>query len=122
MKLNHFARVCRSARQSQGRREAQVRDNANIRPLNTSDNNSQSGGSDSCCYAVNNENNRNPVTKLKINNRNIKFTVDTGSINVMDHQTFTKLGNIKLATTNIKAVICFGQLGIEQNIRGLIDI
>ncbi len=42
LKLNHFARVCRSARQSQGRREAQGRDNANIRPLNTSDNNSQS--------------------------------------------------------------------------------
>ncbi len=51
LKLNHFARVCRSARQSQGRREAQGRDNANIRPLNTSDNNSQSGGSDSYCYA-----------------------------------------------------------------------
>ena len=39
-----------------------------------------------------------------INNRNVKFTVDTGSsINVIDQETFNKLGKIKLAKTNIKA-------------------
>ena len=50
-----------------------------------SDNDSESGDSDKYCYAVKNKDRRNPVTKLMINNRNVKFTVDTGSsVNVID--------------------------------------
>ena len=106
LKYNHFARVCRSSRQERSEEQNQRREKTNIRPLNTpvSDNDSESGDSDKYCYAVKNKDRRNPVTKLMINNRNVKFTVDTGSsINVIDQETFNKLGKIKLAKTNIKA-------------------
>ena len=57
------------------------------------------------CYAVKNKQCWNPVTKLTINNCKVKFTVDTGSsINVIDQQTYNKLGKIKLAKTSIRAI------------------
>ena len=103
-KLNHFARVCRSGQDRgrwQGRHESK-----DIRPLYVSGNNTEteSSDSDNYCYAVNNTTAKNPYTKLKINNRNVKFTVDTGSsINIIDQQTFNQLGHYTLSSTNIKA-------------------
>ena len=98
-KLNHFARVCRSGIvESPGQstaKQSQSRDN-NIRPVNTSnlkETNSESSDSE-YCYAVNTKQSKSPITKLKVNNQKVTFTVDTGStINIIDENT---LGDINL--------------------------
>ena len=49
------------------------------------------------CYAVNAKQSKSPVTKLKVNNQKVTFTVDTGStINIIDENTFKTLGDINL--------------------------
>ena len=59
---------------------------------------------------------QNPYTKLKINNRNIKFTVDTGSsINIIDQQTFEQLGHYALSKTNIKAYAFNSNVPVKMN-------
>ena len=46
----------------------------------------------------------NPVVNLKICQRKVKFTVDTGStINVIDQATFHKLPSVQLRKTKVKA-------------------
>ena len=89
-----------TAEQSQSR-------NNNIRPGNTSDlkeTNSESSDSE-YCYAVNAKQSKSPITKLKINNQKVTFTVDTGStINIVDENTFKTLGDINLEKTNIKHI------------------
>ena len=41
-----------------------------------------------------------PITKLKINGKNVKFTVDTRlTINIIDETTFKQLQNIDLRNT-----------------------
>ncbi|CAB4000606.1 PREDICTED: uncharacterized protein LOC107336737 [Paramuricea clavata] len=113
-KLNHFARVCQSApakargqRQDRGRWQGR-HENKPIRPLNVSDN--ESSDSDNYCYSVNDTKTQNPYTKLKINNRNVKFTVDTGSsINIIDQQTFEQ------TKTNIKAYAFNSNVPVKMN-------
>ena len=121
-KLNHFARVCRSApavargqRQDRGRWQGRHENNP-IRPLNVSDNDNESSDSDNYCYSVNNTKAQNPYTKLKINNRNVKFTVDTGSsINIIDQQTFEQLEHYTLSKTNIKAYAFNSNVPVKMN-------
>jgi hypothetical protein len=121
-KLNHFARVSLSApavargqRQDRGRLQGR-HENKPIRPLNVSDNDNESSDSDNYCYSVNNTKAQNPYTKLKINNRNVKFTVDTGSsINIIDQQTFEQLGHYTLSKTNIKAYAFNSNVPVKMN-------
>ena len=89
-----FARFDNLPRQRQGpdnnTKHRQGRDRNNIRPLDTSDNSSQSSDSDYCYVVHMDNNNRDPITKIKINEQQVKFTVDTGStINIIDQHTFT---------------------------------
>ena len=96
-KLNHFARVCRSGIvESPGQstaKQSQSRDNS-IRPVNLKETSSESSDSE-YCYAVNAKQSKSPITKLKINNQKVTFTIDTGStINTIDENTFKTLGNI----------------------------
>ena len=110
-KLNHFAKVCRSGNLSQysAKQQHQRRPSRNnIRPVHTpaNDNQSSSESSDSegYCYAVKTNPRKSPITKLKINNQKVQFTVDTGStINLINEDTFKQLGNIPLQKTHIKA-------------------
>ena len=93
-KLNHFARVCRSGIvESSGQSTAKQSRGNNIRPVNTSNlKETSSESSDSeYCYAVNAKQSKSPITKLKVNNQKVTFTVDTGStIKIIDENTFIK--------------------------------
>ena len=110
-KLNHFAKVCHSGNLSQysAKQQHQRRPSRNnIQLVNTpaNDNQSSSESSDSegYCYAVKTNPRKSPLTKLKINNQKVQFTVDTGStINLINKDTFKQLGNIPLQKTHIKA-------------------
>ena len=107
--------VARGQRQDRGRWQGRHENNP-IRPLNVSDNDNESSDSDNYCYSVNNTKAQNPYTKLKINNRNVKFTVDTGSsINIIDQQTFEQLGHYTLSKTNIKAYAFNSNVPVKMN-------
>ena len=107
--------VARGQRQDRGRWQARYENNP-IRPLNVSDNDNESSDSDNYCYSVNNTKAQNPYTKLKINNRNVKFTVDTGSsINIIDQQAFEQLGHYTLSKTNIKAYAFNSNVPVKMN-------
>ncbi|CAB4042630.1 Transposon Ty3-I Gag-Pol poly, partial [Paramuricea clavata] len=93
-----------------------MKTNQYIRPLNVSDNDNESSDSDNYCYSVNNTKAQNSYTKLKINNRDVKFTVDTGSsINIIDQQTFEQLGHYTLSKTNIKAYAFNPNVPVKMN-------
>ena len=116
LKYNHFARVCRSSRQERSEEQNQRRHKTNIRPLNTpvSDNDSESGNSDKYCYAVKNKDRRNPVTKLMINNRNVKFTVDTGSsINVIDQEHLINWERLNSQRTTLRHMLSTQQTQLK---------
>ena len=110
-KFNHFTKLCRSPRanirQGHTSKQNQPRRRDNIRPVQTAEDKPQSS-SESCesdyCYAVNTNYSKAPTTKLKINGKNVKFTVDTGStINIIDENTFKQLQNINLQKTHVRA-------------------
>ena len=47
---------------------------------------------------------KDPLTKINIKGRSIKVTIDTGaSINVIDEDTFSKLGKVQLSKSKVKA-------------------
>ena len=108
-KFNHFAKLCRSPRanirQGHTSRQNQPRRRDNFRPVQTAEDKPQSSSESSesdYCYAVNTNYNKAPTTKLKINGKNVKFAVDTGStINVIDENTFKQLQNINLQKTHV---------------------
>ena len=110
-KFNHFAKLCRSPRanirQGHTSKQNQPRRRDNIRPVQTAEDKLQSSSeSDESdyCYAVNTNYNKATTTKLKINGKNVKFTVDTGStINIIDENTFKQLQNINLQETHVRA-------------------
>ena len=110
-KFNHFAKLCRSPRanirQGHTSKQNQPRRRDNIRPVQTEEDKLQSSSESSesdYCYAVNTNYNKAPTTKLKINGKNVKFTVDTGStINIIDENTFKQLQNINLQKTHVRA-------------------
>ena len=110
-KFNHFAKLFRSPRanirQGHTSKQNQPRRRDNIRPVQTAEDKLQSSSESSesdYCYAVNTNYNKAPTTKLKINGKNVKFTVDTGStINIIDENTFRQLQNINLQKTHVRA-------------------
>lgn len=53
---------------------------------------------------------------MKINEHEVKFTVDTGStINIIDQHTYTQLGNVKLVKTHIKAYPFNSKVPVKMN-------
>ena len=108
--MNHFAKLCRSPRanirQGHTLKQNQSRRRDNIRPVQTAEdkpNRVVSQVSQIYCYAVNTNYNKASTTKLKINGKNVKFTVDTGSSINIDENTFKQLPNINLQKTHVRA-------------------
>ena len=105
-KQNHFAKQCRT-RNSNTRKSQKPHENRReLRPMRQSDDESSSN-SDSedkkYCYAVNNKQ-KYPHASVLINGQRIKMIVDaSSSIYVIGKNTFTKLQNIELKPTTVKA-------------------
>ena len=106
-KPNHFARVCRgqSQRPNQTGRSTQhkqKRARAPINPINKVESDTDNSDNNDYLYTVSND--KAPKVNVKLGKHSFKATVDTGaSINVIDQSTFSKMKDIKLQQTTVKA-------------------
>ena len=100
-KKNHFANKCRS----KGNRQ-QVQQNKGRKPiLHPLDHDTPSQHSDEdYLYGIHHEHTKSPQINVKVCGHSFKMVVDTGAtINVIDQETFAKMGNVKLQSTQTKA-------------------
>ena len=106
-KPNHFARVCRgqSQRQNQTGRSTkhkQKRARALINPISKVESDTDNSDNNDYLYTVSND--KAPKVNVKLGQHSFKATVDTGaSMNVIDQNTFSKMKDIKLQQTTVKA-------------------
>ncbi|CAB3996492.1 PREDICTED: uncharacterized protein LOC107336737 [Paramuricea clavata] len=101
-KPNHFAAVCRG-KQKQTRSLTYSNKKHAQRNLKTLDTRSNSSSDEVYLYTMTNTKHNNKVN-VKVGGAKFQTTIDSSAtINVIDHDTFNKMQDIKLTCTNTKA-------------------